>query len=81
MTDLRRMGGRCETTLTDRYAVDECNCATYPDNLGPCITFTEGDNGNCAYCDHNELCHSRVWPIEEQDRRTRAWPTGEKANE
>lgn len=58
--DNSRQAGRCDTTMTDRFAVDECICITYPDNLGPCATFTLGANGNCAYCDHNEDCHGQV---------------------
>jgi hypothetical protein len=50
--------GRCETTLTERFRFPECACGTYPDNLGPCLTWEEGGNGRCAYCDHGPVCHA-----------------------
>ena len=49
-------GGICETTNTSRRAT-ECDCPTYPENLGPCFRWERGGNGRCAYCDHNEACH------------------------
>ncbi len=52
--------GRCETTLTERFKVDDCVCNTYPDNLGPCETYETGASGNCVYCDHEEECHNKV---------------------
>lgn len=47
----------CETTMTPRFPRANCECDTYPENLGPCAVFEKGDNGNCVYCDHNEECH------------------------
>ena len=54
------MSERCETTLTERFEVENCECDTYPDNLGPCATYLVGINENCVYCDHNEKCHEQV---------------------
>ena len=51
---------RCETTLTNRYEVEDCTCDTYPGNLGPCDTYLKGASGDCVYCDHNEECHEKV---------------------
>ena len=52
--------GRCETTLTERYANPKCICGTYPDNLGPCLTFGINAAGRCVYCDHDARCHLDV---------------------
>lgn len=55
--------GRCETTLTERFAV-ECSCGTYDGNLGPCKTFLEGaEAGRCVYCDHKIECHNKILAI------------------
>jgi hypothetical protein len=52
-------GTLCDTTLTPRYNNPDCDCPTYPDNLGPCnpIHFEVGANGRCVYCDHDYECH------------------------
>lgn len=52
--------GLCETTLTERFAFDDCVCGTYPENMGPCRTFLPGLDGRCAYCDHRLGCHSAI---------------------
>jgi hypothetical protein len=53
--------GICETTLTERFALPECGCGTYPENLGPCKTFEPGANPErCVYCDHKIECHRAV---------------------
>lgn len=52
--------GLCETTLTERFEVKDCKCPTYTENLGPCVTFEEGANGRCAYCDHEKACCDRT---------------------
>lgn len=53
--------GRCETTLTERFAYPECKCGTYPENLGPCKTWETGANPErCVYCDHKIECHKAV---------------------
>lgn len=52
--------GLCETTLTERFEVENCECNTYEGNLGPCATFLEGANWNCVYCDHSEKCHAQT---------------------
>lgn len=53
--------GRCETTLTERFAYPDCTCGTYPDNLGPCKTFEAGgDPDRCVYCDHVVECHAAI---------------------
>ena len=48
--------GVCVTTNTERLAVN-CNCSTYPENLGVCKTWERGGNGRCVYCDHEKDCH------------------------
>lgn len=59
--------GRCETTLTERFAYPDCKCGTYPGNLGPCKTFEQGaEPGFCVYCMHKIECHDaiktlRIW--------------------
>lgn len=56
-----RSQGLCDTTLTERFMLDECVCGTYPDNLGPCRTFAIGaDPERCVYCDHKISCHMAV---------------------
>ena len=50
----------CETTLTERFAVEDCTCDTYPENEGPCAKFEKGASGNCVYCEHDEECHGKV---------------------
>lgn len=56
--------GKCDTTLTDRYAID-CKCGTYPDNLGPCLAFLPGaDPSRCVYCDHKVECHDALKRVE-----------------
>lgn len=47
----------CDTTMTPRNPRTDCGCDTYAENLGPCDTFCEGSEGNCAYCDHSQNCH------------------------
>lgn len=49
--------GRCETTLTERFANPDCKCPTYAGNLGPCRTFEVGMSERCVYCDHERDCH------------------------
>jgi hypothetical protein len=49
--------GVCETTSTPRFFNALCECKTYAGNLGPCLTWEEGGNGRCVYCDHDEQCH------------------------
>lgn len=58
-TEIRTAQGRCDTTLTERFANSACQCPTYPENLGPCQTFETGGNGQCVYCDHSQKCHAR----------------------
>ena len=48
--------GVCDTTMTTRYETD-CDCDTYPENMGVCRTWEAGGNGRCAYCDHEKGCH------------------------
>jgi len=64
--DRPREAGRCDTTMTMRFAVDDCSCNTYEDNLGPCAWFSEGINGRCVYCDHDNVCHKAVEVKSEQ---------------
>lgn len=80
--------GRCETTLTERFAFDECVCGTYPDNMGPCRTFAVGANPmRCVYCDHKIGCHTAIaerfdWEEEDlarQRARSRAIMQAEEA--
>lgn len=53
--------GLCETTKTERFVCEECECVTYEGNLGPCQTFEEGNvQGRCVYCDHAGACHALV---------------------
>lgn len=52
--------GFCETTLTERFAFDDCVCGTYIANLGPCRTFLPGPEGACSYCDHRIGCHTAI---------------------
>lgn len=53
--------GRCETTLTERFANPACFCRTYEGNLGPCKTFEVGAKyGFCIYCDHTLTCHEAL---------------------
>lgn len=53
--------GKCETTLTERFAYPDCRCGTYEGNLGPCKTFLPGaDSKRCVYCDHIVECHQAV---------------------
>lgn len=33
-----------------------CDCSHNPD-LGACVTFEEGMNGRCVFCDHDKECH------------------------
>lgn len=54
---VRAPQGRCEMTLTERFANPDCRCPTYDGNLGPCRTFEAGANGRCVYCDHETICH------------------------
>lgn len=57
---LSRKAGLCDTTMTERVAVSNCTCKTYPDNLGPCLSFSpDGKDGKCPYCDHLEACHPK----------------------
>lgn len=55
--DRPREAGRCDTTMTMRFAVADCECDTYADNLGPCAFYSEGMTGRCVYCDHGNDCH------------------------
>lgn len=50
----------CDTTLTERHPVENCQCQTYEGNLGPCKTYEAGVNGRCVYCDHEERCHRQL---------------------
>lgn len=53
--------GRCDTTLTERFDIGGCGCATYEGNVGgPCKTFERGVNGRCVYCDHEKSCHDKL---------------------
>ena len=53
--------GRCETTLTERFAYRGCQCGTYDGNLGPCKTWESGaDPTRCVYCDHTYACHEAI---------------------
>lgn len=50
----------CNTTMTPRLPRTNCECDTYPTNLGPCIQMGElGTEGKCPYCDHLPKCHLR----------------------
>jgi hypothetical protein len=49
--------GKCDVTLTERYANPGCVCATYAGNKGPCRSWEAGANGRCVYCDHTMACH------------------------
>ena len=51
--------GRRDTIQAERYEID-CDCGTYPDNLGPCATFHRGCFNRCVYCDHKIECHQIV---------------------
>lgn len=52
----------CETTDTPRLTRPvDCKCDTYPDNMGPCLTFcSDGRNKKCPYCDHELVCHAKA---------------------
>ncbi len=52
--------GLCDTTMTERHFNPWCVCPTYEGNLGPCLTWEEGSNGRCVYCDHTIVCHAAV---------------------
>lgn len=53
--------GRCDTTLTERFAHPVCACGTYEGNLGPCKVFEAGmDPERCVYCDHKGECHAAI---------------------
>jgi hypothetical protein len=52
--------GRCDTTLTERFAYPGCKCGTYEGNLGPCKTFETGASDRCVYCDHGRECHDAI---------------------
>lgn len=53
--------GPCETTLTPRFAIKDCSCGTYEGNLGPCLTWNEGNAvGRCVFCDHGLDCHVKL---------------------
>ena len=60
MQGVERLGGVCDTTCAVRFAVTDCQCDTYPDNLGPCSCYVKGAGGACAYCDHDSSCHRLV---------------------
>lgn len=49
----------CDTTQTPRNPRANCDCDTYPENLGSCDEFEKGQNGSCVYCDHAEGCHEK----------------------
>jgi len=54
--------GKCETTLTERFAYPDCKCSTYEGNLGPCKTWEPGgDPTRCVYCDHDAACHIALY--------------------
>jgi hypothetical protein len=52
--------GKCDVTLTERYANPGCVCATYAGNKGPCRSWEAGVNGRCVYCDHTMACHLKM---------------------
>ena len=53
--------GQCSTTLTHRFWISNCECGTYEENLGPCMTWNEGNEvGRCVYCDHDIACHRKL---------------------
>jgi hypothetical protein len=57
--------GKCDTTVTERFAYPDCKCDTYPGNLGPCQGFVEGSKrrgaqSRCVFCDHGVACHKAV---------------------
>jgi len=55
--------GRCDVTLTERFAQPNCTCDTYPGNLGPCADHEPGGRlGYCVYCDHALTCHPAEFP-------------------
>ena len=62
---------RCDTTLTMRYWIDNCDCGCYPDNLGPCTTWIAGPDGRCPYCAHTIECHAKL--ATRLDRELRAY--------
>ncbi len=55
----------CDTTGTPRFQsfLDDC------DELGPCETFEDGPTGRCAYCNHAEICHHKVWDLRRRERQ------------
>lgn len=50
----------CDTTSTPRVAAHWCMCVDRTDMMGPCLTWEEGSNGRCAYCDHDRYCHQML---------------------
>jgi hypothetical protein len=53
--------GRCDTTLTERFAYPDCKCGTYPGNQGPCKDWEPSGNPLfCVYCAHGRACHEAV---------------------
>ena len=52
--------GLCDTTLTERFWPVNCECDTYPNNLGPCAEPEIQRDGRCVYCDHKPECHVLV---------------------
>src|SRR5260370_13242875 len=56
---VRYLAGVFATTHSTRYARD-CACPTYPGNLGACGGWCPGQNGLCAYSDHEKSCHPSV---------------------
>ena len=56
-----RAQGPCETTLTPRFEIKDCACGTYEGNLGPCLTWNEGNEvGRCVFCAHGLDCHVKL---------------------
>lgn len=52
--------GPCETTQTPRFQIADCACGTYEGNLGPCLTWWQGNSGRCVYCEHGLDCHVKL---------------------
>ena len=58
--------GRCDTTSTWRLFNPDCKCKTYPQNMGPCVTWCKGGRERCggeytcSYCDHRLECHEET---------------------
>lgn len=71
---MKREAGVCDTTMTQRFAVGECLCDTYPENLGPCAWFfDQGVAGKCPYCDHGRACHDAAAERQRQEAECFRW--------